>query len=106
VSEPVIDRYFVRAADPDLDAYFAQFAADAVVEDEGNLYEGIDAIRAWRTTVPPVSYHLRRVEATERGRRAVAEIRGDFPGSPVTLGFAFVVDGATIRELTIRPADE
>jgi alpha-D-ribose 1-methylphosphonate 5-triphosphate synthase subunit PhnI len=106
VSEPVIDRYFARAADPDLDAYFAQFAADAVVEDEGNLYEGIDAIRGWRTTVPPVSYHLRRVEPTERGRRAVAEIRGDFPGSPVTLGFAFVVEGDTIRELTIRPADE
>ncbi|HEY2220629.1 nuclear transport factor 2 family protein [Actinomycetospora sp.] len=106
MSEPLIDRYFALAADPDLDAYFAQFADDAVVEDEGHLYEGIDAIRTWRTTVPAVSYHLRRVEPTERGRRAVAEIRGDFPGSPVTLGFAFVLDADRIRELAIRPVAE
>ena len=30
-----IEHYFDRAADPDLEAYFAQFADDAVVEDEG-----------------------------------------------------------------------
>jgi hypothetical protein len=31
----LIDRYFDLAPRPDADAYFAQFADDAVVEDEG-----------------------------------------------------------------------
>ena len=55
----LIDRYFDLAPRPDADAYFAQFADDAVVEDEGQAHRGIAAIRAWRTKVPRVAYtHL------------------------------------------------
>ena len=103
MSDKLIERYFDRAADPDLDAYFAQFAEDARCEDEGHLYQGIDDIRAWRTSVPPVTYAVRRIEPTDRGQRAVAEISGDFPGSPVTLAFGFVFAAEKIQELTIRP---
>ena len=42
----LIDRYFDLAPRPDADAYFAQFAADALVEDEGQAHRGIAAIRA------------------------------------------------------------
>jgi hypothetical protein len=99
----LIERYFALATDADLDAYFAQFADDAVVEDEGHLHRGIDAIRAWRTSVPSVTYVIRTSEPTGSSHRTVAEIAGDFPGSPVTLAFAFTFTGEKIRMLTIRP---
>ena len=103
MSHMLVDRYFARAAAPDLDAYLTQFTDDAVAEDEGRLHEGIPAIRAWRTGVPPVSYTVTSVEPTEEGHRATAEIAGDFPGSPVSLTFGFAFRGGKIRRLTIRP---
>jgi len=103
LSHMLVDRYFARAAAPDLDAYLAQFTDDAVAEDEDRLHEGIAAIRAWRTGVPPVSYTVKSVKPTEEGHRATAEIAGDFPGSPVTLTFGFAFRGEKIRRLTIRP---
>ena len=51
-----IRRYFELAPQPDADAYFAQFAGDATVEDEGTQHCGIEAIRAWRASVPLVTY--------------------------------------------------
>jgi hypothetical protein len=47
----LIDRYFDLAPQPDADAYFAQFASDAVVEDDGHAHRGIAAIRAWRRDI-------------------------------------------------------
>ncbi len=101
-----IRHYFVLAADPDLEPYYAQFADDAVVEDEGHLHHGIDAVRAWRTSVPPVTYDVRAIEPLADGHRARVGIRGDFPGSPVTLVFVFTLEGGKIRTLTIRPQDQ
>lgn len=101
---PAVDRYFALAVDPDLEAYFAQFSPDAVVEDEGRRHVGIDAVRAWRTAVPPVTYTVRSVATTTAGHDAVADIAGDFPGSPVRLVFAFTFAEDGIRHLTIRPA--
>ena len=66
-------------------------------------HEGIAAIRAWRTGVPPLSYTVKSVEPTEEGYGAIAEIAGDFPGSPVSLTFGFAFRGRKIRRLTIRP---
>ncbi|NMO88553.1 nuclear transport factor 2 family protein [Actinomycetospora sp. TBRC 11914] len=102
-TQDLVTRYFVLAAAEDLEAYFAQFADDAVVEDEGHVHRGIGAVRAWRTSVPPVTYDVRDVEPTADGHRALVVISGDFPGSPVTLAFAFGHDGERIRTLTIRP---
>jgi hypothetical protein len=102
--QELIDRYFELAPRSDTDAYFGQFAADAVVEDEGQTYHGVDAIRAWRTTVPRVTYRVQTAEAAGAGHDATAEIAGDFPGSPVSLHFhfEFAPDGQ-IALLTIRP---
>ncbi|MFC8177557.1 MULTISPECIES: nuclear transport factor 2 family protein [Nocardiaceae] len=99
-----IDRYFELAADSDLEAYFAQFRPDAVVEDEGREHHGIDEIRAWRTEVPDVTYRPRTPTVSGDGHDVKAEIAGDFPGSPVTLRFYFELDEAEkIRVLRIRP---
>jgi hypothetical protein len=96
-------KYFELATDPDTEAYFAQFIADAVVEDEGKERHGIAEIRAWRTEIPRVRYDVRQVERGADGTTARAEISGDFPGSPVTLTFHFTYAGdGRISVLRIR----
>jgi hypothetical protein len=97
-------RYFTLAADPDQAAYVAQFADDAVVEDENRTHHGRAAIAVWRADVPRVTYSLREVDPADGGYRARAEIAGDFPGSPLTLTFAVGLDVAgAISSLRIRP---
>jgi SnoaL-like domain len=100
----LIDRYFDLAPQPDTDAYFAQFAGDAVVEDDGQAHRGIAAIRAWRSKVPRVAYTIHDVKTASTGHAAAVDIAGDFPGSPValTFHFQFAADGR-ITALTIRP---
>lgn len=87
--------YFAPA--PDLDAFLALFTEDAVVADEDREHRGTDAIRAWRAAVPPVTHAVRSAVA-------VAEVAGEFPGSPVTLEFRFdyAADGR-ISALRIAP---
>lgn len=100
--DTLIDRYFALAAG-DRDAYLAQFADDAVVEDEGRTHHGAAAIGAWRGAVPAVTYRVLDVVPDGPGHRAIAEINGDFPGSPVELAFGFRFAGEEITRLTIRP---
>jgi hypothetical protein len=100
-----IQQYFVLAAQADTEPYFAQFAPDVVVEDDGRTHVGIDAVRAWRRSVPGVTYDVRGVADTSDGSHVVtAEISGDFPGSPVLLGFVFTFDDeGRISRLVIAP---
>jgi hypothetical protein len=102
--EQLVRRYFELAPRADTDAYFAQFTDDAVVVDEDRAHRGIAAIRAWRGSVPRVSYAVRDVTATTTGYHADVEVAGDFPGSPVrlTFGFQFGDDGR-VTALTITP---
>jgi hypothetical protein len=96
-------KYFELATQPDTDAYFAQFADDAVVEDEGKERHGIAEIRTWRTEVPSVHYDVKRAERSGNASDAQVEISGTFPGSPVTLSFHFeYADDERIKVLRIR----
>jgi hypothetical protein len=98
-----VKRYFELAAGPDSTGYLAQFAPDAMVEDEGHIYRGVDAIRDWRGAVPPVSYGVRAVQSTAEETVAQVEVAGDFPGSPVELSFRFTFTGSgSIQALAIR----
>jgi hypothetical protein len=78
----LIGRYFSLAPQADVDAYFAQFAEDAIVEDEGVQQVGIDAIRAWRTQVPesptPSTTSSPPTQATTRTSTSPAT----FPAAP------------------------
>jgi hypothetical protein len=100
-----IEHYFVLAAQLDAEPYFAQFAPDVVVEDDGQTHVGVDAVRAWRRSVPGVAYDVRAVAETSDGSHvATVEISGDFPGSPVLLGFVFTFDDqGLISRLVIAP---
>jgi hypothetical protein len=100
----LIHRYLELAVLADREPYFAQFATDAVVEDEGREHHGIAAIRAWRTSVPSVTYTALAIEQTAADHVARVNISGDFPGSPVTLTFTFrFTEDDRIASLTIRP---
>lgn len=102
-TQSVINRYFELAPSSDTDAYFAQFDADATVEDEGHEHHGVDAIRAWRSEVPTVSYEVRDIRGDDATHVARALIAGDFPGSPVELDFHFTfTDDGFIDTLRIR----
>ncbi len=70
----LIDRYFDLAPRPDADAYFAQFADDAVVEDDGQAHRGIAAIRAWRSKVPRVAYTIHDVKTASTGHDAAVSL--------------------------------
>ncbi|GAA1304428.1 polyketide cyclase [Planotetraspora silvatica] len=79
---------------------------DAVIIDDGNRHQGADAIRAWNDEASKkvrATYDVKEVK--EAGGRTLVsvEVGGDFPGSPVVLGFEFTVDGDKISALTIAP---
>jgi ketosteroid isomerase-like protein len=84
----------------------ACFHADATVLDEGKVRQGRKQIEAWavesgmryRFTIEPASLE-------EAGGRHMlrAVVRGDFPGSPVTLGFNFLLQAGSIQSLEIKP---
>jgi hypothetical protein len=99
-----IDRYFQLATQPDRAPYFELFTDDAVLTDDGHTHQGIEAIRAWRVTVPSVRYDVQTVTPEAEDLLAVTEVTGDFPGSPVTLQFRFtLVDDGRIDRLVIEP---
>ena len=99
----LITQYFALARQPDSDPYFAQFSADATLEDEGHEHHGVEAIRAWRTQIPRVAYTVENVETSGTQAVATVNIAGDFPGSPVVLTFHFTFTaGGEISALAIR----
>ncbi|MGW6795356.1 nuclear transport factor 2 family protein [Streptomyces chartreusis] len=99
-----LTKYFSAATDPDRERYFSLFDDAVVVHDDGRSHHGLAAVRRWRDEVPDVRYDLREVTGTPTACRAVAEIAGDFPGSPVTLCFTFERDAqGKITRLDIEP---
>ncbi|MEW6472597.1 MAG: nuclear transport factor 2 family protein [Actinomycetota bacterium] len=102
---PIIQRYFELAPSQDAEAYFALFADDALVEDEGREYVGTDAIRAWRAAVPLVEYTITGIEPAGEGVVVTCTVTGDFPGSPFA-GLRFHFEGFDedhVKVLRIRP---
>ncbi|ABC21143.1 nuclear transport factor 2 family protein [Rhodospirillum rubrum] len=80
------------------------FTENAVVVDERQTHTGRDAIRAWQAEASAkVSYTVDPFAVSEEGGRTVVSgrVAGDFPGSPVDLRYAFVVDGDKIARLEI-----
>ena len=82
------------------------FAADAHVNDEAHDHHGLPAIIDWwhetnRTT--PFETSLLAVEQEGDARVAAAEVRGNFPGSPVVLHYRFRLREGVIADLHIAP---
>jgi hypothetical protein len=102
---PPIDLYVRIENSGDVEALSDCFASDATVRDEGHTYEGLSAIRAWKAgTRQKYSHTVVPLEVADRDGKTVlkAKLTGDFPGSPVTLDFAFVLKDGKIASLQIH----
>lgn len=100
---PVAD-YFRHANAHDADAVATCFSQDAEVRDEGHVYRGRDAIRAWKRATSArygAMAHPLACETTSSGCIVRAEVSGNFPGSPARIVFDFSVDGPAITALSI-----
>ncbi|MDQ0467802.1 nuclear transport factor 2 family protein [Labrys wisconsinensis] len=100
-----IATYF--AADrADSDAIARCFSEDAVVVDERHTHAGRDAIRRWKTeAATKYDYVSEPVAVAREGDRTIvtSRVTGNFPGSPIELRYAFVLDGDAIARLEIVP---
>lgn len=100
---PVI-AYFLATNRHDIDSMLVPFAADAIVQDEGEEHGGHVAIRAWmvettqkfRVTVEP-----RESEESSSRTIVAALVSGNFPGSPATLRYGFTLSSDGISRLEI-----
>jgi hypothetical protein len=100
----VLVDYFTATNAHDVGAMVAAFAEDATVRDEGRDHAGAEAIRAWmKETIEKYDYNVEPVESSRSGSRAVVlvSLRGKFPGSPITLQYAFTLAGQKIVHMEI-----
>jgi hypothetical protein len=99
-----IERYIQIANSGTPEAAAECFAADAIVRDEGQTYEGVAAIKNWMAATKKKYRHtVTPLELAEHGGQSILKTRlaGSFPGSPITVNFNFVLAGGKIRSLAI-----
>jgi hypothetical protein len=86
-----VEQYFLATNYSDTNHLLALFEPDAEVSDDGKTYHGLDELRRWSSE----HHHgIRSVirEVTQSSAESVslvADISGDFPGSPLTFAFDF-----------------
>ena len=101
---PPIELYVRVENSGDVEALSECFAPNATVRDEGHTYEGLAAIREWKAdTKKKYNHTVAPLEVARRDGKTVlkAKLTGDFPGSPVTLEFSFVLEAGKIVSLEI-----
>ncbi|WP_338763168.1 nuclear transport factor 2 family protein [Massilia sp. METH4] len=102
----LVAAYVAAANDGDAERVARCFIADATVRDEGTTRRGTAAIAAWaeeatsryQATIVPAG-----LAGTDAGCRLTATVSGNFPGSPATLQFNFVLRPDGIAALEIGP---
>ena len=90
----------------DSEAIAQCFTANAVVKDEGHVYNGRSAIRQWKAeSSTKYTYTSEPFASEERDGKIIVTSRltGNFPGSPVNLRFFFGLEGDKIASLEIVP---
>jgi len=100
-----IDLYVKAENSGDVEALSECFAPDATVRDEGRTYKGLAAIKEWKAeTKKKYNHTVFPLQVAERDAKTVlkARLAGNFPGSPVTLEFSFVLQGGKIASLEIH----
>jgi SnoaL-like domain len=101
----IVNRYFEADSGSNADALSDTFALDAVVTDEGSRHQGVVAIRDWWVAAKKAAQYVAEPFQTIMDGHGVlvrAKVRGQFPGSPVTLSYAFTITNGKIAMLEIR----
>jgi hypothetical protein len=99
-----IKTYFEADKDVAGPAPTSVFAVDAVVKDEGKMHVGRKAIAAWWRAAKAQYQHIAdpcEVSEAEGCITVLAEVRGQFPGSPAMLSFMFTLKDGGIATLEI-----
>lgn len=81
------------------------FTPDALVFDEGGRHQGLDAIYLWKQAArKKFDYSVEPLSASKDGGHVVvvANVVGNFPGSPLQLTHSFQLDGGKICLLEIK----
>ena len=97
--------YIAAENSGEVESFSECFAPDATVRDERRTYNGLAAIKEWKgETKRKYNHTVSPLEVAERDGKTVlkARLTGNFPGSPVTLEFAFVLEGGKIKSLEIH----
>jgi hypothetical protein len=100
-----IELYMSAENAHDTDALAACFAPDATVKDEGRTRKGLKDIVAWRReTAEKYQHTVEPIAIAEQAGKTVVttKLSGNFPGSPITLNFAFQLRNDKITSLDIR----
>ena len=83
------------------------FTADGVVQDEGQTYQGREAIAAWHARARTQTSFVSTPHTLERQGAAdvivTSRVEGNFPGSPVDLRYRFRMAGGLIAALEVAP---
>ncbi|WP_435945823.1 nuclear transport factor 2 family protein [Dryocola sp. BD586] len=97
--------YFEAGNGADIAQITRCFMPDAVVTDEKQTYQGLDAILNWKYEAKKkFEYSVEPLAASRDGDRLIvtANVVGNFPGSPVQLDHVFHLTGDKINSLEIR----
>lgn len=85
-------------------ALLATLTPDAVVQDEGQTYYGIEEIKRWKAaTEKKYQFTVEATNVVEEEHKTVVttQVSGNFSGSPVQLHFHFTLKGDKITALSI-----
>ena len=100
-----ITAYFT-ADKEDSEAVVRCFTENAVVKDEGHVYNGVAAIKQWKAdSSKKYSYSTEPFASERKDNKTVitCHLIGNFPGSPVDLRYLFELKGDKIAALGIIP---
>lgn len=101
---PTLERYFKAKNEHDIEGMLAVFSERSVVKDEGKDLQGLAAVRAWiEKTTKQYKFSVDVKNTRIEGKKTIvtATISGTFPGSPITLDYAFVIEDEKIISLEI-----
>ena len=100
-----VELYFAADDSNDPNDLDLCLAGDATVRDEGRTHAGLAAIKRWKAeTKKKYNHTIEPLEAEERdgGIAVKGRVSGNFPGSPATLEFVFLLAAGKITTLEIH----
>ncbi|MEU9181753.1 nuclear transport factor 2 family protein [Streptomyces sp. NPDC048550] len=103
----VINRYLTAHRAHDTATAITAFTRGAAVTDDGNTYEGTEAIGEWldrSATEFTYTIHLVGAQQTDATHYiATHHLEGDFPGGTIDLRYQFTLRDGLIEHLVIEP---
>lgn len=99
-----LDKYFDISNGIDSARVYDCFTQSATVHDEGGTYQGLAAIKSWlQETRKKYQFNSKPISIAKKGHQeiVVAEVSGNFPGSPIQLNYVFVLHGGKVQSLEI-----